>query len=138
MPARRLWGAALRSATATSTLTTVRCLRTALIESRKPRLWRTPTDMRSRCGQSATVVCRTNQREVDDFLHRVVEAADWGALDHLLKLYVTKLNNQSISPEQIGQFRQYEKERAILGYGASYPIFGTPDQVARELNRIRT
>jgi dimethylsulfone monooxygenase len=87
---------------------------------------------------SATVVCRTTQREVDDFLHRVVEAADWGALDHLLKLYVTNLNNQSISPEQIGQFRQYEKERAILGYGASYPIFGTPDQVVRELNRIRT
>ena len=70
---------------------------------------------------SATVVCRRTQREVDDFLHRVVKAADWGGLDHLLKLYVINLNNQSISPEQSansdntkGSVPYWDMARAIL------------------------
>lgn len=33
--------------------------------------------------------------------------------------------------------RQYEKERALLGYGGSYPLYGTPDHIAQELHRLR-
>jgi alkanesulfonate monooxygenase SsuD/methylene tetrahydromethanopterin reductase-like flavin-dependent oxidoreductase (luciferase family) len=80
---------------------------------------------------SSHVVCRSTEREARDY-HRqyAVDNADGAAVDHLMELQ--GLYAKSYPTELIAKFRT----RFAGGHG-SYPIVGTPDQVAGELKRIR-
>lgn len=81
----------------------------------------------------ASIVCRPSTREVEDFTRHVVAHADWDALDHNYALYTGTYGSRSRSVEETRQHRLHGQERAVLGYGGSYSIRGTPDQIAREL-----
>jgi dimethylsulfone monooxygenase len=85
---------------------------------------------------SASIVCLPSRKEVDEYLHRVAENADWGAIDHMLGLFGMNSNMRSFQIEKLKQIREHEMARSILGYaGGSFHISGDPDGVARELNR---
>ncbi len=85
---------------------------------------------------AASIVCRPTQKEVDDYLHRVAENADWEAIDHLLSVFGINSNMRSFQIEKLKHFREHDMARSILGYaGGSFHISGDPDHVARELNR---
>ena len=81
----------------------------------------------------ASIVCRPSEREVSEFTRHVVENADWEALDHNYALYTGTYGSRSRSLEETQQHRLHNQERAVLGYGGSYSIRGTPDQVTDEL-----
>lgn len=79
---------------------------------------------------TAHVVCRPTAAEADEFHHYyAVEHGDWEAAEHLMEL--AGLHAQFFPPEHYEQFRV----RFTGGHG-TYPIIGTPDHVADELERI--
>jgi alkanesulfonate monooxygenase SsuD/methylene tetrahydromethanopterin reductase-like flavin-dependent oxidoreductase (luciferase family) len=76
------------------------------------------------------VVCRPTDQEAQDFYHYYVhENGDWEAVEHLMHLQ--GLYGQSFPPEAFKMFR----DRFAGGHG-TYPIVGSPDTVAHELERI--
>jgi alkanesulfonate monooxygenase SsuD/methylene tetrahydromethanopterin reductase-like flavin-dependent oxidoreductase (luciferase family) len=81
-----------------------------------------------------SVVCRPSQNEVDEYLRRSVEHADWEALEHLMRLLAGPSNARTFSPEAMRQ--RIASDRKVLGYGENYSIYGDPDRVAQELNRF--
>ncbi len=79
---------------------------------------------------TAYVVCRPTAAEAEEFhRHYAEEHGDWEAADHLMAL--AGVHAQYFPPEHYQQFRQ----RFTGGHGM-YPIVGTPDHVADELERI--
>ncbi len=81
----------------------------------------------------ASIVCRSTQREADDYTQHCVENADWEALDHQFDLYTGTYGSRTRSPEEVQQHRTMNQARAVLSYGGSYSIRGDADQVAREM-----
>jgi FMNH2-dependent dimethyl sulfone monooxygenase len=81
-----------------------------------------------------SIVCRPTQKEVDEYLRRSVEHADWEALERLMRLLAGPSNARAFSPEAMKQ--KIERDRKVMGYGENYSIFGDPDHVAQELNRF--
>ena len=80
---------------------------------------------------STYCVCRPTRKEAEDYHHYYVdEHGDWEALDHLLELAFPTTQHRE---DQKG-FEEI-KRRFIAGNG-SYPMIGTPDDVAGELARI--
>jgi alkanesulfonate monooxygenase SsuD/methylene tetrahydromethanopterin reductase-like flavin-dependent oxidoreductase (luciferase family) len=76
------------------------------------------------------VVCRPTQQEAEEY-HRyyAIEHADWSAVDPLMMLQGQHTRGRP--PELQQKFR----ERIAGGHG-TYPIIGTPDQVAAELAAV--
>lgn len=75
------------------------------------------------------VVCRPTSKEADEFLHYYAdENADWDAVDNLMNLQ--RLHAKSFSPEMLQTYRS----RFAAGHG-SVPLYGTPDEVADEVER---
>jgi len=81
-----------------------------------------------------SVVCRPSQKEVDEYLRRCVEHADWEALEHLMRLLAGPSNVRAFSHEAMRQ--RIKGDRKVLGYGENYSIYGDPDGVAQELKRV--
>jgi FMNH2-dependent dimethyl sulfone monooxygenase len=84
----------------------------------------------------ASIVCRPTTREVDEFTQYCVDEADWEALEHQYQLYHAETGSKSRSAEETARNRQLDPARTVLGYGGSYSIRGTPDQVAQVLKRL--
>ena len=79
---------------------------------------------------STHVVCRPTRSEAEEFYHYyAVENADADAVERLMELQ--GLHAQSFPAELIERFRT----RFAGGHG-SYPVIGTPDEVAAEFARI--
>ncbi|HLH77421.1 MAG TPA: LLM class flavin-dependent oxidoreductase [Candidatus Binataceae bacterium] len=83
-----------------------------------------------------SVICRPTQREAEEYVERVVEHADWEALDHLLGGLTAKTGGRSRPDDDLLSWRRNQNVRAILGYGGEYSVQGDPDHVARELARL--
>jgi alkanesulfonate monooxygenase SsuD/methylene tetrahydromethanopterin reductase-like flavin-dependent oxidoreductase (luciferase family) len=81
----------------------------------------------------ASIVCRPSAREVVEFTRHVVDNADWDALDRQYALYTGTYGSRGRSLEETRRHRQHEQERAVLSYGGSYSIRGTPDEVAAQM-----
>lgn len=78
---------------------------------------------------SGHVICRPTPKEARDYHRYVVdEMGDWEALSHIVGL---RQQQQSIPPERLLQM----KERLIGGIG-TYPIVGSPDEVAALFKRV--
>jgi dimethylsulfone monooxygenase len=84
----------------------------------------------------ASVVCRPTRREVDEFTRYCVDNADWEALDYQYRLYQSETGSRGRSAEENARNRAQDPARPVLGYGGSYSIRGTPDQVAGEIKRL--
>jgi dimethylsulfone monooxygenase len=93
-------------------------------------------DRRIRVWIPASVVCRPTSREVDEFTRYCVDNADWEALDYQYRLYQSESGSRGRSPEENARNRAQDPARPVLGYGGSYSIRGTPDQVAGEFKRL--
>lgn len=78
---------------------------------------------------AASVVCRSTEREVDEFLQYCVEHGDWEAVDRRDTINTAAEASQTISAQDIARIRRQEQARAVIGR-AHYPLFGTPDRVA--------
>ncbi len=79
---------------------------------------------------STHVVCRPTRREAEEFYrYYAIDNADTDAVERLMELQ--GLHARSYPPELIERFRT----RFAGGHG-SYPIVGTPDDVAAEYARI--
>ena len=81
-----------------------------------------------------SIVCRPSQKEVDDYLRRCVEHADWeasGKPDAPVCRAFQRACSRDRSPAP-----KNPVDRKVLGYGENYAIFGEPDHVARELHRL--
>ena len=77
----------------------------------------------------AHVVCRPTEKEAEEFLHYYAdENADWAAVDNLMNLQMK--HAKSFTPEMLATYRS----RFAAGHG-SVPLYGTPDQVADEIER---
>jgi alkanesulfonate monooxygenase SsuD/methylene tetrahydromethanopterin reductase-like flavin-dependent oxidoreductase (luciferase family) len=78
---------------------------------------------------SGHVVCRTTQREADDYYHYVAhEMGDWGAVDQVL---INRRDQQTIAPHVLAQMRD-----RIAGGSGTFPIIGDPDRVAETFKRL--
>jgi FMNH2-dependent dimethyl sulfone monooxygenase len=76
------------------------------------------------------VVCRPTEAEAREYLHHYsIQHGDWEAADRLMA--GMGMHGQSFPPGHYERFR----ERFTAGHG-SYPLVGTPDQIADELERI--
>ena len=74
------------------------------------------------------VVCRPTEKEAQDYYHyAVIEMADWGSVDGMLR--IKNITPQTVGPEEYQKKREYFASRAIGGF----PFVGTPDQVAEQL-----
>jgi FMNH2-dependent dimethyl sulfone monooxygenase len=81
---------------------------------------------------TAFVICRPTEKEAKDTLRYVVdEMGDWEAIDNLAR--IMRFDNTNVSPEE---FRK-RKARLMTGYG-SYPLIGTPEQIASTLVQLAT
>jgi alkanesulfonate monooxygenase SsuD/methylene tetrahydromethanopterin reductase-like flavin-dependent oxidoreductase (luciferase family) len=79
---------------------------------------------------SSHVVCRGTRREAEEFYkYYADEHADWEAVDRLMALQ--NMHAQSFSREMLENYRW----RFAAGHG-SYPLVGTPDDIADELERM--
>jgi alkanesulfonate monooxygenase SsuD/methylene tetrahydromethanopterin reductase-like flavin-dependent oxidoreductase (luciferase family) len=113
---------------------------------------RTPEDSASRVAETvemaaalgrrinvwipASVVCRPTETEVKDFAQHCVDHAEWEALDYQYRLYQSESGSQGRSAEENARNRVQDPARPVLGYGGSYSVRGTPDQVAGEIKRL--
>ena len=76
------------------------------------------------------VVCRPTEKEARDYHHWYAEEnGDWEAVDRLMTLQ--GLHAKSFPPDALALFRT----RFAGGHGV-YPLIGTPDQIADEIERI--
>src|SRR5262249_61331036 len=71
------------------------------------------------------------QREAEEYDRcAMIESADWGAIDGMLAN--RNITPQTVPPEEYAAKRRYFASNAIGGY----PLVGTPDHVAQELETI--
>jgi FMNH2-dependent dimethyl sulfone monooxygenase len=79
---------------------------------------------------SSYTVCRPTRKEAEDY-HRyyVEENGDFEALEHLMEL-------QFPNPEHRAQRNFDEMRRRFIGGNGSFPIVGSPDDVARTYAEI--
>jgi alkanesulfonate monooxygenase SsuD/methylene tetrahydromethanopterin reductase-like flavin-dependent oxidoreductase (luciferase family) len=79
---------------------------------------------------SSYTVCRPNRKEAEDY-HRyyVDECGDWDAYEHLVEL-------QFPNPEQRAQRDALETRRRFIGGNGSFPLIGSPDDIAEKLREI--
>lgn len=78
------------------------------------------------------IVCRPSQRQAEDYMHHVVEHADWGALGYLTERQTVEAEARP-DAEVIRQRRaSVQVARRVLARSA-YCTIGDPDAVAREL-----
>jgi alkanesulfonate monooxygenase SsuD/methylene tetrahydromethanopterin reductase-like flavin-dependent oxidoreductase (luciferase family) len=74
------------------------------------------------------VVCRPTQKEAEDYYrYAVIEMADWGSVDGMLR--IKDITPETVGAEEYKKKREYFASRAIGGY----PFVGSPDRVADEL-----
>jgi FMNH2-dependent dimethyl sulfone monooxygenase len=79
---------------------------------------------------SSYMVCRPTRKEAEDYHHYYVdECGDWEALDHLIEL-------QFPNPEHRQQKNFEEIRRRFIGGNGSFPIIGSPDDVANMIADI--
>jgi len=74
------------------------------------------------------IVCRPTQKEAEDYYrYAIVEQADWGSVDGMLRI-------KNITPATVGE-AEYHKKREYFALRAigGYPFVGSPDHVADEL-----
>ncbi len=77
------------------------------------------------------VICRPTQQEAEDYYqHAIIDCADWGAIDGMLKQL--KLTPDTMSAEEYAAKRRYFASNSIGGY----PFVGSPDKVAEELSNV--
>jgi alkanesulfonate monooxygenase SsuD/methylene tetrahydromethanopterin reductase-like flavin-dependent oxidoreductase (luciferase family) len=76
----------------------------------------------------AFVICRDTEKEALEVKQAILDAGDYDGAKNLMAV----LGMQSASFSE--QIRAYQ-ERFILGWGG-YPIIGTPEQVASELQKL--
>jgi alkanesulfonate monooxygenase SsuD/methylene tetrahydromethanopterin reductase-like flavin-dependent oxidoreductase (luciferase family) len=77
------------------------------------------------------VVCRPTQKEAEDYYHyAIIEMADWGAVDGMLRI-------KNITPETVGE-AEYKKKREYFASRAigGYPFVGTPDHIAEQFGYL--
>jgi FMNH2-dependent dimethyl sulfone monooxygenase len=80
---------------------------------------------------SGHVICRPTASEARDYHHYIVhETGDWDALEHIFAL---RKQQKSVPMERLVQM----KERLIGGTG-TFPLIGTPDEVAAQFNALHT
>jgi len=79
---------------------------------------------------SSYTVCRPTRNEAEEY-HRyyVDECGDWDAYHHLVEL-------QFPNPEQRAQRDALETRRRFIGGNGSFPLIGSPDDVAEKLREI--
>jgi alkanesulfonate monooxygenase SsuD/methylene tetrahydromethanopterin reductase-like flavin-dependent oxidoreductase (luciferase family) len=83
------------------------------------------------------IVCRSTQKEADDYVQYVVDHADWGAIGHLAEMHANDARTRT-DPEGLRRRSGNSSiERRALARGA-YCAIGDPDAVARELSRLRS
>jgi alkanesulfonate monooxygenase SsuD/methylene tetrahydromethanopterin reductase-like flavin-dependent oxidoreductase (luciferase family) len=82
------------------------------------------------------VICRSTQREADEYITHLVDHADWGALGHLSQLHANDARTRT-DVEGINHRRRGDDpvERQVLARG-SYCAIGDADHVAAELGRL--
>jgi dimethylsulfone monooxygenase len=81
---------------------------------------------------SCHVVCRSTQKEADEYLHYYVdENADWESAEHLADLFMLGSGTRTFPPELVPTLLH----RIAAGHGV-LPAVGDPDRVARELKRV--
>lgn len=80
------------------------------------------------------LICRPTRRQVDEYLQRCLESADWEALDCLLEGLAGY--GRSHDPQDLKAFRQRREVSQVLAYGGGYIMSGDPDEVAQELGRL--
>jgi alkanesulfonate monooxygenase SsuD/methylene tetrahydromethanopterin reductase-like flavin-dependent oxidoreductase (luciferase family) len=74
------------------------------------------------------VVCRPTQKEAEDYYHyAVIEMADWGSVDSMLR--IKNITPETVGAEEYQKKREYFASRAIGGY----PFVGSPDHIAEQL-----
>jgi len=79
---------------------------------------------------SSYTVCRPTRKEAEDYHHYYVdECGDWEAYEHLVAL-------QFPNPEQRAQRDALETRRRFIGGNGSFPLIGSPDDVAESLRQI--
>jgi FMNH2-dependent dimethyl sulfone monooxygenase len=82
------------------------------------------------------IVCRSTQKEADDYVQYVVDHADWGAIGHLAEMHANDARSRT-DPEGVRRRSGNSPiERRALARGA-YCAIGDPDAVAREFSRLR-
>ncbi len=73
------------------------------------------------------VTCRASQKEAEEYYrHAIIESADWGAIDSMLKN--RGITRQNTPAEEYDAKQRYFASNAIGGY----PFVGTPDKIAEE------
>jgi FMNH2-dependent dimethyl sulfone monooxygenase len=81
------------------------------------------------------IVCRPSRQEAEDYVHYIVDHADWGALGYLADMHARDARDRT-DPEGILRHRGTDQiVRRVLARGA-YCAIGDPDTVAGELARL--
>jgi FMNH2-dependent dimethyl sulfone monooxygenase len=77
------------------------------------------------------VICRSTEQEARDYYHHtLIENADWGAVEEMLRL--KNITRATVSEEEFDGKRRYFAGHGIGGY----PFVGTPEMVANELANL--
>jgi dimethylsulfone monooxygenase len=79
---------------------------------------------------TAFVLCRPTEAEArHEFRHVIEEAGDWQAVENLAR--AIRVEDPNVPPE----VKRARMARLMAGYG-SYPLVGTPEQIADALVRL--
>jgi alkanesulfonate monooxygenase SsuD/methylene tetrahydromethanopterin reductase-like flavin-dependent oxidoreductase (luciferase family) len=81
------------------------------------------------------IVCRPTMREADDYVQRVVDHADWGAIGYLAEMHARE-GRAPADPQGRLHSGHSPIARRALARG-SYCVAGDPDAVAGELARLQ-
>ena len=78
------------------------------------------------------VMCRSTQREAEDYQRYIVENADWEAIDY--QMGMSMRNNHSLKNANADEIAAARK-RWASGHGG-YAMVGDPDHVANEMKNL--
>jgi alkanesulfonate monooxygenase SsuD/methylene tetrahydromethanopterin reductase-like flavin-dependent oxidoreductase (luciferase family) len=84
----------------------------------------------------ASVVCRETRELAQQYAMHCVDNADWEALDEQYRLYTGAFGSKTRSSAETEYVRHQQQVRAVLGYGGSYSLCGSPDDVAEQLAQL--
>jgi alkanesulfonate monooxygenase SsuD/methylene tetrahydromethanopterin reductase-like flavin-dependent oxidoreductase (luciferase family) len=88
-----------------------------------------PRDRRFGVYASGHMVCRSTQKQADEYYHYIVhEMGDWEAVDFIIGV---RKESQSFPPEKLQQMR----ERFLSGTG-TFPVVGSPDTVVQKFKAL--